>query len=62
MLLLFEGMHVKFVCKCPTDLYSWFFMYFSRVSENVANSEKRRCENKSNNRYECRQGTRSIGC
>ena len=62
MLLLFGQMYVKFVLKCPTDLYSWFFMHFSRVLENMANSEKQRCENNLNNRYECRQGTRSRGC
>ena len=55
-------MYVKFVFKCPTGLYSWFFMDFSRVSENIANSEEQRCENNSSKRYECCQGTRSRGC
>ena len=62
MLLLFGRMYVKFVFNCLTDPYSCFFMHFSRVSENMANSENQSCENNSNNRYVCRQGTRSRGC
>ena len=61
-MLLFGRMYVKLGFNCPIDLYSWFFMHISRGSENMANSEKQRCENNSNNCYECRQGTRSRGC
>ena len=56
------GRMLKFGFKCHIDLYSWLLMDSSRVSENMTNSEKQSCENNSNNRYECRQGTRSRGC
>lgn len=62
-MLLFWHIYVKFGFMFLADHYFWIFMHcLSRVLENIANSDKDRYENNSNNRFECRQGKRSRSC
>lgn len=59
-MLLFWHIYVKFGFMFLADHYFWIFMHcLSRVLENIANSDKYRFENNSNNRSERRQGKRS---